>query len=61
MYEKAIADKLEPKFYGKTLAFMFESAYVLKPTEFALKSKALQKDYAGCWRGLESHFTPKKK
>jgi len=53
VYEKAIAEKLEPKFYGKTLAFMFESAYVFKPTEFAMKSKALQKDYANCWKGLK--------
>lgn len=61
VYEKAIQGNLAPQYYGKTLAFMFESAYVLRPTASALKSKALQKDYSGCWRGLKSHFTPPKK
>ena len=40
-----------------TLAFMFETRYVLQPTRQALASSDLQRDYTQCWQGLEKHFT----
>jgi len=50
-YEKAIAAELLPaRIEG--LAFMFESCYVLAPTQFALATPARQADYDACWSGF---------
>jgi homogentisate 1,2-dioxygenase len=40
------------------MAFMFETRTVIRPTRFALETPHLQRDYAQCWQGLRSHFTP---
>jgi homogentisate 1,2-dioxygenase len=55
-YKRASTEKLEPKYQGDTLAFMFESSLVFRPTAFALKTEALQKDYSDCWQGLKANF-----
>jgi homogentisate 1,2-dioxygenase len=55
-FDAASAAKLEPKFIGDTLAFMFESRHVIRPTRFALETPALQQDYWRCWNGLTKHF-----
>ncbi len=39
-----------------TLAFMFESRFVFRPTKFAMKAKELQADYFECWQGLKNNF-----
>jgi homogentisate 1,2-dioxygenase len=51
-YEKAIAARLVPRKLESTLAFMFESRYVLAPTAHALASPALEKDYDAAWSGF---------
>jgi homogentisate 1,2-dioxygenase len=56
VFEKASNAKLEPQRYIDTLAFMFESRYVIAPTEFALSTKYKQKDYLACWGTLTKHF-----
>jgi homogentisate 1,2-dioxygenase len=56
-FEQASQTPLVPRKLDDTLAFMFESRYVLRPTRAALSSPLLQADYAGCWRGLRKHFT----
>jgi homogentisate 1,2-dioxygenase len=56
-FEVASRAPLAPRRLDDTLAFMFECRYVLRPTRAALGSPLLQRDYAGCWRGLEKHFT----
>lgn len=56
-FEKASQAGLQPEFLADTMAFMFESSLPYRPTAFALKTEALQKDYVGCWRGLKKHFT----
>ena len=43
---------------GDTMAFMFETRTVIRPTRYALESPQLQRDYAQCWQGLTKHFTP---
>ena len=48
---------LNPRRIEDTLAFMFESRYLLRPTRFALQAPQLQLDYADCWRGLAKQFT----
>ncbi len=40
----------------KSLAFMFETRFVLVPTKFALDTPALQKDYDSAWAGFEKMF-----
>jgi len=41
----------------KSLAFMFETRYPIRPTDFALNAPQLQKDYYVHWQGLKSRFT----
>ncbi len=49
---------LAPHYLDKTLAFMFESCLVYHPTQFAMETKTLQKNYLDCWQGLKSNFKP---
>ena len=53
-FEKASRAELLPQRYENTLAFMFESRSVLRPTKFAMETPALQADYYQCWQGLKS-------
>lgn len=55
-FEKASNCELKPTYQGGTLAFMFESSLVFKPTKFAIQDGIRQPDYQGCWSGLKSHF-----
>ena len=48
-YRQAVDAKLVPQRIDGSLAFMFETAYVLVPTAFALATPALQPDYDACW------------
>ncbi|MEA2489127.1 MAG: homogentisate 1,2-dioxygenase [Acidobacteriota bacterium] len=57
-YEAASAAKLEPRYIGDTLAFMFETRHIIHPTRFALETPLLQADYWRCWNGLQKHFRP---
>ena len=51
-YEKATSANLAPHKIENTLAIMFETRWVLRPTRFALATPALQKDYDECWQGF---------
>lgn len=55
-FEKASNHDLSPQRLSNTLAFMFESRYVIRPTRFAMETPALQKDYVNCWQGLKKNF-----
>jgi homogentisate 1,2-dioxygenase len=58
-FEKASnADVSRPDHIVGTMAFMFETRKVIRPTRQALESPALQGNYYECWRGLKKHFTP---
>ena len=56
-YERASNAALAPQRLDATLAFMFESRYVIHPTLQALALPQLQSNYQECWQGLASHFT----
>ncbi|MCP8686656.1 homogentisate 1,2-dioxygenase [Marinobacterium sedimentorum] len=56
VFEKASAAELKPEQYQDTLAFMFESRYVIAPTRHALETDARQHDYVDCWSGLKKYF-----
>ncbi|ATC96935.1 homogentisate 1,2-dioxygenase [Pseudoalteromonas tunicata] len=59
VFEKASNAELKPQRYENTMAFMFESRYVISPTKFALEGDHLQKDYTKCWQKIEKKFTGK--
>ncbi len=48
-YESAIAADLKPYKIIESMAFMFESRYVLCPTRYAMESPLCQPDYDNCW------------
>ncbi len=50
------ADISKPHVITDTMAFMFETRCVLRPTVQALASAQLQPDYHQCWQGLQKHF-----
>ncbi|HZS10574.1 MAG TPA: homogentisate 1,2-dioxygenase [Blastocatellia bacterium] len=56
-FEKASNDDLKPHYIGNTLAFMFETRFVIRPTRFAMETAALQGDYWQCWQGLKRQFS----
>ena len=56
-FEKASNAALTPHRYENTLAFMFESRSVIRPTRFAMETPALQPDYFECWQGLKKNFS----
>lgn len=55
-FEKATNANLQPQKLSGTLAFMFESRYIIRPTRFAMECPQLQKDYQQVWQGLKRHF-----
>jgi len=58
-FEKASqADLSKPDVITGTMAFMFETRAVLRPTAQALDAPHRQRDYLECWAGLKRHFQP---
>ena len=57
-YEKAIAADLKPVKIDNTLAFMFESRRVIRPTRFATETPLLQDDYDACWSDFAKATLP---
>ena len=55
-FDAARNDDLKAVKYENTLAFMFESRYVIQPTRFAMEAEQLQDNYRDCWQGLSRHF-----
>lgn len=55
---QAMAATLAPVRLDGTLAFMFETSQVLRPSRFALESPQLQPDYDQCWASLPGQFSP---
>ena len=59
-FEKASrADTSVPIKIVDTMAFMFETRWVIHPTRDALDSPQRQRDYFQCWQGLKKHFNPR--
>jgi homogentisate 1,2-dioxygenase len=58
-FEKAsTADLAKPDVIRDTMAFMFESRAVIRPTRQAIDAPHRQRDYQACWAGLQKHFQP---
>ncbi len=56
-FETASNATLAPHKLDKTLAFMFETRFLIRPTAAALAAPQLQQDYVQCWHGLKKNFT----
>jgi homogentisate 1,2-dioxygenase len=57
-HRRASAADLKPVKLDDTLAFMFESRWVIRPTQIAMKLPGLQSDYDDCWQGFEKAKLP---
>jgi homogentisate 1,2-dioxygenase len=55
-FEKAAQASLAPHRVDNTLAFMWESRWVFRPTKQALQSPQLQKGYDGVWDGFKKLY-----
>ena len=55
-FEKASNAELAPQKLSGTLAFMFESRYIIRPTKFAMETSQLQNDYFEVWQRLKKNF-----
>jgi homogentisate 1,2-dioxygenase len=55
-FEKASRAELKPVYLADTLAFMFETRFVCRPTKFALETAQLDHQYFECWQGLDRRF-----
>ncbi|MHB0972477.1 MAG: homogentisate 1,2-dioxygenase [Thermoanaerobaculia bacterium] len=55
-YAAASTAELKPQYQADTLAFMFESRFVLRPTKFAMETSLRQDDYWRCWADLPKGF-----
>ncbi|MGI9229098.1 MAG: homogentisate 1,2-dioxygenase [Gammaproteobacteria bacterium] len=56
-FEAAANANLTPQKQQETMAFMFESRYVIHPTRYAQESAHRQQNYTACWQSLRKHFT----
>lgn len=57
-FDRASDSDLKPHYLDNTLAFMFETQLVVRPTEFAMSTRILQHEYFECWQGLKRRFDP---
>ncbi len=57
-YERAVTADLLPHKIEGTMAFMFESRLVLRPTRFAAETPIAQLDYDHCWDGFPNAQLP---
>jgi homogentisate 1,2-dioxygenase len=58
-YRKAIAATLAPHRLADTMAFMFESRWVIRPTRWATETPLAQLDYDEVWQGFDKAQLPK--
>jgi homogentisate 1,2-dioxygenase len=57
-YRRASNVELKPVKLEDTLAFMFESRWVIRPTKAAMELLGLQADYDNCWQGFDKAKLP---
>jgi homogentisate 1,2-dioxygenase len=57
-FEKASQADLQPVKLTNTLAFMFETRFMQRVTQYAAQTPALQKDYADYGQKLQKRFSP---
>ena len=60
-FEHASNVELKPVKLTNTLAFMFETRFRQRVTQYAASLSTLQDNYADCWSGLNKHFDPNRR
>ena len=55
-FAKASTADLKPVKLEGTLAFMFETRFVCRPTRYAMETAERQHEYYTCWQDLKKHF-----
>ena len=55
-YEKATSADLAPVNLADTMAFMFETRYSIRLTDWGANSPQIQPGYQDCWQGLQKNF-----
>jgi homogentisate 1,2-dioxygenase len=58
-YDAAVSAELKPQRIDATMAFMFESRSVLRPTRFAMETPLMQLDYDDVWTGFAKAELPR--
>ena len=56
VFQKASREELKPHYLEGSLAVMWESLYVLRPTRYAMETPTLQQDYDSIWDGFGRQF-----
>jgi homogentisate 1,2-dioxygenase len=59
-YDAAVAADLQPRKITGSMAFMFESRHVLRPTGWAMATSLLQPGYDACWDGFAKAQLPER-
>ncbi|MBW8754379.1 MAG: homogentisate 1,2-dioxygenase [Sphingomonadales bacterium] len=59
-YDRAVAAALAPQKLEGSMAFMFESRHVLRPTRWAMETPLLLADYDACWQGFRKARLPER-
>jgi homogentisate 1,2-dioxygenase len=57
-WERGSTVNLEPQRLENTMAFMFETQLLIRPTKFAVETELLEKTYYEHWQGLGRRFRP---
>jgi homogentisate 1,2-dioxygenase len=60
-YDHASTVELKPVKLTGTMAFMFETRFPQRVTDYAAGSPSLQPDYSACWEGLKKRFDPSRR
>lgn len=60
-FEHASNVELKPVKLENTLAFMFETRFRQRVTQYAATLDTLQDNYVDCWSGLKKHFDPSRR
>jgi homogentisate 1,2-dioxygenase len=60
-FEHASNVELRPVKLTNTMAFMFETRFRQRVTQYAASLPTLQDNYADCWSGLKKHFDPNRR
>ncbi len=58
-YRNAVAAELKPHRIKDTMAFMFESRWVIRPTLWAVQTPLAQSDYDAVWQGFPKAELPR--
>ncbi|WP_375398092.1 homogentisate 1,2-dioxygenase [uncultured Sphingomonas sp.] len=57
-YDKAVAADLRPHRIDHSMAFMFETRHIVRPTRWAMATPNMQLDYDAAWNGFEKAKLP---